>query len=30
VMPVLQETERLKDRIKQNGHFRKLTANGAS
>ncbi len=30
VIPVLQETERLKDRIMQNGHFRKLTANGSS
>lgn len=28
VLPILQETELLKDRIKQNGHFKKLTANG--
>lgn len=26
VLPVLQETERFKERIKRNGHFRKLTA----
>lgn len=26
VIPVLQETERLKDRIKQNGHFKRITA----
>lgn len=30
VIPVLNETERLKDRIKLNGHFRKLSAGGSS
>ena len=30
VIPVLNETERLKDRIKLNGHFRKLSASGSS
>lgn len=29
-VPVLQETERLKDRIRLNGHFRKLSASGSS